>query len=187
MFKKCSQWLTASRTRMVSASALFVLLIAGLVWLFVFQGSEPLISSWDKRVERRAYSGAPPVIPHRSFGSPCITCHQTQDKVLPDIGIAPANPHLQTAGLSESSNCRQCHVFRNSDDVFVATNFLGTNQGYQPSSRLYATAPPVVPHRLFMHENCLACHHGQAVRPEIRCTHPERINCKQCHAFRTEQ
>jgi cytochrome c-type protein NapB len=64
---------------------------------------------------------------------------------------------------------------------FVETTF----KGYAPSSvhgdRLYPGAPPVVPHWAFMRENCLACHAGPAARPEIRCTHADRTNCRQCH------
>jgi hypothetical protein len=49
-------------------------------------------------------------------------------------------------------------------------------------ARLYPGAPPVLPHPLFMHETCLACHAGVAAREAIRCSHPERERCLQCHA-----
>jgi hypothetical protein len=43
-----------------------------------------------------------------------------------------------------------------------------------------------------MREDCAACHESVAGRPEIRCTHPERVNCRQCHVpqvadFRAER
>ncbi len=46
-------------------------------------------------------------------------------------------------------------------------------------------APPVIPHQLLMRENCAACHTGPAAREEIRCTHPERVRCAQCHVEAT--
>ena len=133
------------------------------------------------RLERRLYSGAPPVIPHEPLGAACTACHTDSGREVPGIGIAPANPHQGTDNAAATINCRQCHVFSNTDDRFAETTFTG----YLPSSvrgdRLYAGAPPVVPHRLFMRENCAACHTGPAARPEIVCTHPERTNCRQCH------
>jgi hypothetical protein len=32
-----------------------------------------------------------------------------------------------------------------------------------------------------MRENCNSCHADPASRPEIRCSHPLRANCRQCH------
>ena len=42
-------------------------------------------------------------------------------------------------------------------------------------------SPPVIPHKLFMRENCLSCHAGPSAPKEIRMSHPERVNCRQCH------
>ena len=99
------------------------------------------------RAQRRAYDGAPPVIPHKDF----------------------------------SVQCMNCHVFQNTDDVFVASTFEGMQQDLRHGDRLHPLAPPVMPHRVFMRENCRACHSGPAAREEIRCSHPERPRCLQCH------
>lgn len=134
-----------------------------------------------ERSARRAYDGAPPVIPHPRLGASCIECHTATGKVVPGCGFAPANPHQNTAGLSETANCRQCHVFQRTDELFAETEFVGLAQTFTGGDRLYSTAPPVIPHRIFMRENCLACHSGPAAREEIRCSHPQRANCRQCH------
>ena len=47
--------------------------------------------------------------------------------------------------------------------------------------RLHDRAPPTIPHKTFMRENCVACHAGPAAREEIRTSHPERRRCRQCH------
>jgi cytochrome c-type protein NapB len=41
--------------------------------------------------------------------------------------------------------------------------------------------PPPIPHDLQFRENCLACHGGPAAVAAIRTSHPERVNCRQCH------
>jgi cytochrome c-type protein NapB len=42
-------------------------------------------------------------------------------------------------------------------------------------------SPPLIPHDLQLRGNCLACHAGPGGVEEIRSTHPERANCRQCH------
>jgi nitrate reductase cytochrome c-type subunit len=133
------------------------------------------------RAEWRAYDGAPPVIPHPFFGMACISCHTSTGMEVPGTGFAPPMPHEMTGGISAIGNCRQCHVFRESDEVFVANDFVGLRQDLRPGARYYGGAPPVMPHPVFMRENCLACHSGPAAREEIRTSHPERVNCRQCH------
>jgi cytochrome c-type protein NapB len=138
-------------------------------------------SSSTERSLRRAYDGAPPVIPHPRLGALCIECHTSTGKSVPDRGFAPANPHALTTGLSQTANCRQCHVFHSTNEMFAESDFSGLAQSLQPGERLYSGAPPVMPHAIFMRENCTACHSGPAARPEIRCSHPERARCTQCH------
>jgi cytochrome c-type protein NapB len=133
------------------------------------------------RAARRLYDGAPPVIPHRPLNIGCVQCHTDTGKESPPLGFAPANPHARTAGLSSTSNCQQCHAFRRLHAVFAESDFAGLAQRLAKGDRLYQGAPPVIPHRVFMRENCTSCHSGPAVRPEIRCTHPHRANCRQCH------
>lgn len=134
-----------------------------------------------ERALRRAYDGAPPVIPHEPLGAACIACHNREGLAVPDLGFAPPSPHEETTGMSAISRCRQCHVFRRTDEVFVDNMFVGFAQDLRRGRRLHDLAPPVIPHKVFMRENCQACHAGPAAREEIRTTHPERIRCRQCH------
>lgn len=134
------------------------------------------------RSERRAFDGAPPVIPHQPLGGSCTTCHAASAREVPGVGLAPPNPHLKTLGLSEASRCRQCHVFKTSAEVFSGNDFEGLAQNLRHGDRLYPHAPPVIPHQVFMREDCAACHAGEAARPEVKCSHAERTNCLQCHA-----
>jgi len=136
-----------------------------------------------ERARRRAFDGAPPVIPHESFGAECASCHGQRGVHVPELGFAPPSPHAATPGLSLLSRCTQCHVFAETTGVFVASSFAGRPQDLRRGERAYEGAPPVVPHAAFLRENCLACHSGPAAREEIRTTHPERENCLQCHAL----
>jgi nitrate reductase cytochrome c-type subunit len=133
------------------------------------------------RAERRLYDGAPPVVPHENFGMSCTECHNVKGVEVPGVGFAPPQPHAETAGMSSVSRCVQCHVFKQSDAVFVASDFVGLRQDLRHGARLNPIAPPTIPHKTFMRENCLACHSGSAAREEIRTTHPERVRCRQCH------
>lgn len=135
------------------------------------------------RATRRAYSGAPPVIPHPPLGAGCIQCHTETGRSSPPLGFAPANPHGKTPGIGHTANCRQCHLFRRTDepDLFVRNQFVGFQPTSTKGDRLYSTAPPVIPHQKFMRESCTACHTGPGSRPEIRCSHSTRANCTQCH------
>lgn len=134
------------------------------------------------RASRRAYEGAPPVMPHQRFPSPCLACHGERRVEVAGLGLAPPSPHGQTPGMA-AARCDQCHVARTADGLYRRTRFAGLDPGWSgPAHRLYPGAPPVVPHRILMREDCLACHAGPAARPEIRTTHPERVRCLQCHA-----
>ncbi len=135
--------------------------------------------------ERRAYDGAPPVAPHSDFGMTCTQCHNEIGLEVPDVGYAPPSPHELTAGMSAMSRCRQCHVFQQTTDLFVANAFDGLRQDLRRGRRLNDLSPPVIPHKLQMRENCSACHAGVAAREEIRTSHPERARCVQCHVPQT--
>ena len=133
--------------------------------------------------DNRAYLGAPPSIPHpvakeRSFGgNTCIQCHQNGGFVEKFNAYAPVTPH------PEMVNCRQCHVTKNTNTTFTEFNFdkmqppkvgIGANNA-MPGS------PPMIPHQLQFRESCISCHAGPSAPKEIRVTHPDRINCRQCH------
>ena len=161
-----------------------VLLLAGACadsTMVEVPGQDALKGASDVRAERRAYDGAPPVIPHAEFGIECMGCHNEQGVEVPDVGFAPPMPHAMTAGLSAISRCRQCHVFQPGEGVFVASTFAGLRQDLRRGDRLHELAPPTIPHQTFMRENCAACHAGPAAREEVRTSHPERVRCRQCH------
>lgn len=126
-------------------------------------------------VPRRAYDGAPPVIPHPPMGAPCLSCHGERPIEVEGLGFAPPSPHAGRAGMDR---CRQCHVFRNTEALWVPSDFVGFRRELRKASE---GTPPAVPHPLFLRENCAACHTGPAARREIRCSHPERTRCVQCH------
>lgn len=145
-----------------------------------------LKTSAKGRAVRRLYDGSPPVIPHKPMGADCTTCHTMEGIAVEGVGYAPPSPHAKTRGMSDISRCEQCHVWRQSDELFRENSFAGLAQDLRKGRRLYDGAPPVMPHKAFMRENCLACHSGPAAREEIRTPHPERPRCTQCHVEQRE-
>ena len=137
-------------------------------------------SSAAVRALRRAYDGAPPVIPHESFGLSCVICHNQQGMAVEGTGFAPPTPHGESIE-GNLSRCQQCHVFAVTDGLVRESSFAGLAQDLRHGERQHPLAPPVIPHQVLMRENCAACHSGPAAREEIRCTHPERARCQQCH------
>jgi cytochrome c-type protein NapB len=140
----------------------------------------------DRRKSLRAYDGAPPVIPHAIDplkSSACTSCHG-EDSNLVIGGKRPAeisHPWI--------TNCTSCHVPADGlrqltappdARLLVENAFAGkTSAGHGP--RAYGTAPPTMPHAVWMRQNCMACH-GPGREQAIRTSHPERQNCLQCHA-----
>lgn len=174
------------RGPVIPVLAVPILLFAGCIPSGESESSDSIavtITPSAIRAARRAYSGAPPVIPHPPLGASCIQCHSESGQASPPLGFAPPNPHLKTPGIGKYANCRQCHLFRRADaqDFFRTNEFIGFQPAGTKGNRLYSTAPPVIPHQHFMRESCVSCHTGTAARPEIRCTHPDRVNCRQCH------
>ena len=137
-------------------------------------------SAASERALRRAFDGAPPVIPHAAFG-PCVSCHSDSGMAVEGVGFSPPSPHARTKGMSAVSRCQQCHVFQTTRAVFADNGFDGLRQDLRRGRRLNALAPPVIPHQILMRENCQACHSGPTAREEIRTSHPERARCRQCH------
>lgn len=125
------------------------------------------------RARNRAYDGAPPTIPHpveAVSASACLACHQHGIKVGDRIATAMSHTHY--------SNCTQCHVAQERSPV--DNDFAGLYRA-GPGTRASLGAPPTIPHRTWMRENCSSCH-GLIARPGIRTTHPWLSNCTQCHA-----
>lgn len=133
------------------------------------------------RGTRRAYDGAPPVIPHpiedRNVGS-CLACHA---KGLDIAGTqAPAMSH------PTYTSCTQCHApsvegVTAGAGLVVENVFVGAQPGGGGGARAWPGAPPTMPHPTWMRETCASCHGPQGL-PGLRTTHPERQSCTQCHA-----
>ena len=130
----------------------------------------------------RAYPGAPPSIPHPLVkgergmgGKACLQCHLNGGFAEKFNAYAPVTPH------PEMINCRQCHVAQLANTNFKETNFYKMKAATVGYNNALPGSPPIMPHPIDMRENCLSCHAGPAAPKEIRVTHPERINCRQCH------
>ena len=132
--------------------------------------------------KNRAFHGAPPSIPHPVAvdgvvgEKACLKCHENGGYVSKFKAFAPVAPH------PEKVNCRQCHVTVNTNGTFVGDNapiFTRPAVG----NAAFVGGPPIIPHQIQLHENCLACHAGPAAPQEIRVSHPERSNCRQCHVL----
>lgn len=138
----------------------------------------------DEYYARRAYPGAPPVIPHPvefSRGAEsarlCAACHVKGGFVPKLNAYAPVTPH---PGFT---NCVQCHVPQRSEVLFRENDWASVKKPEVLQAAL-PLGPPPIPHALEMRENCLACHFGPSSREDIRSPHPERGNCRQCHVPR---
>ena len=148
----------------------------------VIQTEEEKLQAIELRAERRAYSGAPPTIPHRvqeRAPAACLSCHEKGAKIADNR--APAMSH------QAYSMCTQCHAMEKEENEYVSTLgvlpenvFVGLAEA-RFGDRAYEGAPPVIPHAVFMRESCASCHgvHGAT---GVRSTHPSRSNCRQCHA-----
>jgi nitrate reductase (cytochrome), electron transfer subunit len=87
------------------------------------------------------------------------------------------------------ASCTQCHVVAVTPmpgGAELALDLRGGENGFvgleQPTSgpRWTGIAPPQLPHRTWMRENCTSCH-GPNGRDAIRSSHPYRQSCTQCH------
>lgn len=135
--------------------------------------------------KNRAYNGAPPTIPHAVEdelsigGKSCLQCHQKGGFVHKYDAFAPVTPH------PEKLNCVQCHASVKTEGLFKES-YWDNNKQAPPliQNQAMENSPPTIPHELssFRDKNCLSCHAGPAAPKEIRVSHPERINCIQCHA-----
>ena len=151
----------------------------------------------------RAYPGAPPRIPHGFTADEfrtgaCNTCHQRGGYSPRFNAYVPVTPHpdmpaclqchvgrdevtgVSLPDMDPSMACKQCHLPG-------AAHWQESLRGWQPlawSPPAKVVVPgkvPPIPHDLFFRGNCLACHSGPGAVAEIRTTHPERAECRQCH------
>lgn len=156
----------------------------------------------------RAYPGAPPPIPHGLTDSElrdqnCNTCHERGGFVPRFSAYVPVTPHPEMVSCLQchapndalvgvrfpqmsGDVCFQCHVLDAEPVLFVALDWPEPNWP-ETRQRTLPGSPPVIPHALHFRENCLACHRGPSAVAEIRTTHPERANCRQCHVVSTAE
>ncbi len=131
------------------------------------------------RSERRAYNGAPPVIPHAvdTLGTDaCLACHGGGVRLQGVTARPASHPYYE--------NCVQCHAPPPPDiftETVFAANFFDGVKAPLEGARAWTGAPPVIPHTTWMRDNCLACH-GPDGWPGMETTHPWRDSCQQCHA-----
>lgn len=143
-------------------------------------GREHNTRSLEEFYGRRAYSGAPPVIPHSVSANAaegtrsCLSCHGNGGYSAQFKAFAPVTPHPQL------ESCTQCHVPQKQRTLFRENQWVSTSRT-RLNREAMAGAPPPIPHGLQMRENCIACHGGPGSVREIRTQHPERANCRQCH------
>jgi len=128
---------------------------------------------------RRAYPGAPPVIPHEVIvdgviNDDSLDCHEDGGFMPEYDAYTPITPH------PEMENCRQCHVAQVVEGLFVDTDWAESILPKRGRQEIPG-GPLLIPHSLQMRENCLACHAGSQAVVEIKTSHPERENCLQCH------
>jgi cytochrome c-type protein NapB len=141
----------------------------------------------NSRAARRAYAGAPPMVPHGIKQGGDIECNVCHGK-----GVVVASRRAPAMSHDFMPNCTQCHApiegsipFTLVIDPVVAPNtFVGSAEA-GPGARAYKGAPPVVPHTTHMREKCGSCH-GELGSVPYKTTHPERQSCLQCHGVSAE-
>jgi nitrate reductase (cytochrome), electron transfer subunit len=136
------------------------------------------------RSSRRAFDGAPPVVPHpiaQDSAASCLACHGPglviKDKVASKMSHAPY------------ASCTQCHVPAVGPRILTVESellaalaeneFVGLASA-QKGARAWAQAPPTIPHSTLMRTDCMSCHGPQGLFG-LRTPHPERQACVQCH------
>lgn len=139
------------------------------------------VASGKLRASRRAFNGAPPVVPHpieNTNDAACYACHSNGMKMAGLKASVMSHPFL--------GNCTQCHApmapkpFRDAETK-VGTTFVGL-PAPKRGERAFPGAPPTIPHSQWMRQNCSACHGGPNGWAGLESTHPWRTNCTQCHA-----
>jgi nitrate reductase (cytochrome), electron transfer subunit len=151
----------------------------------------------------RGYPGAPPRVPHgvtveEYREERCNACHGTGG-FSPRFGAyAPVTPHagmpsclqchlvdgslvgLALPGPSADADCRQCHSPGSPKSPSIATDWIPASWPAL-AVRGQSESPPVIPHDLELRGNCYSCHAGPGAVREIRTSHPDRPDCRQCH------
>jgi cytochrome c-type protein NapB len=153
----------------------------------------------------RAYPGAPPRIPHELTPeefrtSACNTCHERGGYSRRFDAYVPLTPHpdqgpclqchlgtdnlMAVSSVSPDPNrrCHQCHATGGLPRPQAETPFdwLTTTWPRLPPPTVGEEPPPIL-HAGEPRGNCIACHAGPAAVAEVRTSHPEWANCRQCH------
>jgi hypothetical protein len=151
----------------------------------------------------RAYPGAPPTIPHGFTGDEyrtgtCNTCHEHGGYSPRFNAYVPVTPHPEMVACLQchvgndaltgvalpdadpNTVCRQCHPPAGIRPV-LSTIDWEPMEWPDLGPRATAGPPPVIPHEQPLRGNCLTCHTGPAALERIRVSHPEWVNCRQCH------
>lgn len=135
------------------------------------------------RMQRRAFDGAPPVVPHpitEDSVAACLSCHEQGLQIRERAATRISHAHF--------TNCTQCHVPSQGTGIPVNDASLlkpltaNTFTGAAPvkGRRAWPAAPPTIPHGATMRADCASCH-GPAGLYGLRTLHPERQACTQCH------
>jgi len=133
----------------------------------------------SERGSRRAYDGAPPVIPHavgQREPADCLACHER--------GARIAGKAARPLSHERYASCTQCHVVQNAPGPLVTVQPENTFSGlrsFGDGARAWNGAPPTIPHPTRMRSRCDSCH-GPNGLFGLRTPHPERQSCQQCHA-----
>ncbi len=136
-------------------------------------------ASLATRSERRAFNGAPPIIPHtveQLSNAQCMLCHGAGFAIEDSVARAASHPHY--------ANCTQCHAPPGAplfEPTLAVVNFFDGVDAPFEGERAWPGAPPTIPHSTWMRNNCNSCH-GPEGWLGMESTHPWRTSCLQCHA-----
>lgn len=135
----------------------------------------------DTYYNNRAFYGAPPSIPHPVIdgnigAKQCLKCHENGGFVEKFNAYTPVSPH------PDKLNCVQCHVQVKTNALFTPSSYV-SNSSPSLKNQALIGSPPIIPHQIELRGNCLSCHAGPSAVKEIRTSHPNRINCRQCHVI----
>ncbi len=149
---------------------------------------EELTALIARRESRRAFTGAPPTVPHpidQHSSTSCLACHG-QPTRIGKIDVPQISHPAYT-------NCIQCHAPADGPGSaltapppalatpVLANSFVGQTA---PSNgtRAFAGAPPSIPHPTALRQNFVSCH-APGGSSALKTSHPQRQNCLQCHAL----
>jgi len=140
----------------------------------------------EQRATSRAFDGAPPTVPHpidQRHAASCLACHGQPTVIGATLVAQISHPTY--------SQCLQCHAASGPGPGWTSparppalrlpdNDFTGAPAA-APIARAHPDAPPVIPHPLWMRENCMSCH-GAGGSSAIKPDHGGRQSCLQCHA-----